>query len=74
MDAETLFGATVVWSLFTLPFTLLRTILVVLSLFALAWFALARSWHREETPAVGAESAPRPSRGGVTPRYRTWSL
>jgi hypothetical protein len=74
MDAETLRSAAVVWSLFTLPFTLLRTALLVLSLFGVAWFALARSWRREETPAAPAEPAPCPSWGRVTPTYRTWSL
>lgn len=68
MDAETLLSAAVVWSLFTLPFALLRTALVVVSLFGLSWLALARSGHRAATTAANAESAPRPSWGGVTPR------
>ena len=54
--------------------TLLRTTLVVVSLFGLPLLALARSWRRAETPAAGAESAPRQSLGGATPRYRTWHL
>ena len=74
MDAETLLSTAVVWSLFALPFTLLRTALLVLSLFGLGWLALARSWRREESSAANAESAPRQSLGGVTPRYRTWAL
>ena len=54
--------------------TLLRTTLVVGSLFGLPSLALARAWRRKETPAAGQESAPRQSRGGATPRYRTWQL
>ena len=68
MDAETLLSAAAVWSLFALPFALLRTILVVVSLFGLSWLALARSGRRTETTVVSSESAPRPSWGGVTPR------
>jgi hypothetical protein len=75
MDAETLLRtAWVVLALFALPFTLLRTALVVLSLFGLPLLALGRLSRREETPPADEESASRGSRGGATPRYRTWRL
>ena len=43
--------------------TLLRTALVVVSLFGLPLLALVWSWRRGETPPAGEESAPRRSRG-----------
>lgn len=54
--------------------TLLRTALVVVSLFGLPLLALARTWRGEGTPAAGAESALRRSRGRATPGFRTWNL
>jgi hypothetical protein len=53
---------------------LLRTALVVVSLFGLPLLALASSWRREGAPPVGESSAPRRGRGGATLGYRTWNL
>ncbi len=50
---------------------LLRTTLVVVSLFGLPLLALARTWGRQTSAA--AEKS-RPSRARATAGYRTWSL
>jgi hypothetical protein len=54
--------------------TLLKTVLVAVSLFGLPLLALAYAWRREGTPAAGEESASRQSRGGARPGYWTWHL